>query len=86
VSSDGNVYVCRVMREKSLGNVLDSNLSEIVRTRRKEIGALWNATRDTITPCGDCEYRYSCMDCRAIEKDVYKTNLCHYNPHAGGWE
>jgi radical SAM protein with 4Fe4S-binding SPASM domain len=74
------------MREKSLGNVLDMSLSEIVRNRRKEIKKFWNVTRDTIVPCGDCEYRYSCMDCRAIEEDVYQTTLCHYNPHAGEWE
>lgn len=86
VSSDGNVYVCRIMREKSLGNVLNTNLSEIIRTRKEEIGKFWNVTRDKITPCGDCEYRYSCMECRAIEEEVYQTTLCHYNPHAGEWE
>lgn len=86
VSSDGSVYVCRIMREKSLGNVLDTNLSEILRTRKEEIGKFWNLTRDTITPCGTCEYRYSCMDCRAIEEEVHQTTLCHYNPHAGEWE
>lgn len=86
ISSDGYVYVCRTMREKSLGNVLDTNLSEIIRNRKEEIEKFWNVTRDNIAPCRDCEYRYSCMECRAIEKDVYQTNLCHYNPHAGEWE
>ena len=85
ISSDGNVYVCRAMREKSLGNVVDTNLSEIMRNRKKEIKKFWNLTRVKIDPCRDCEYRYSCMDCRAIEEDVYYTNLCSYDPHTGEW-
>ena len=83
VSSDGSVYVCRAMREKSLGNVVDTDLSEIMRNSKEEIETLWHLTRDNITPCRDCEYRYSCMDCRAIEKDMYKTNLCGYDPYTG---
>lgn len=85
LSSDGNVYICRTMREESLGNVLDTNLSEIMRNKKEEIRKSWNLTRDTINSCRTCEYRYSCMDCRAIEKDVYYTNLCSYNPHTGKW-
>ncbi len=85
VSACGNVYVCRIMREKSLGNVLDTNLSEILRNNKEEIGKSWNLTRDKITPCRNCEYRYSCMDCRGIEEDVYYTNLCRYDPHTGEW-
>lgn len=85
VSACGNVYVCRIMREKSLGNVLDTNLSEILRNKKEEIGKFWNLTRDKITPCRNCEYRYSCMDCRGIEEDVYYTNLCRYDPHTGEW-
>jgi radical SAM protein with 4Fe4S-binding SPASM domain len=84
-SSCGNVYVCRIMREQSLGNVVDTNLSEILRNRKEEIGKFWNLTRDKITPCRNCEYRYSCMDCRAIEEDVHYTNLCGYDPHTGKW-
>jgi radical SAM protein with 4Fe4S-binding SPASM domain len=86
VSSDGNVYVCRVMREKPLGNVSDINLSEIIRNNKEETGTFWNLTRDNIYPCNMCEYRYSCMDCRAIEEDMYQTTLCGYNPHTGEWE
>ncbi len=85
ISSDGNVYVCRVIREKSLGNVVDTNLSEIMRNRKEEIKKFWNLNRDKITPCRNCEYRYSCMDCRAIEADMYYTNLCRYDPHTGKW-
>ncbi|KYK36620.1 MAG: hypothetical protein AYK18_02695 [Theionarchaea archaeon DG-70] len=86
VSSDGNVYVCRIMRDNPLGNVLNTNLSEIIRNKKKETHAFWNLTRDKITPCNSCEYRYSCMDCRAIEKDAYQTNLCAYDPHEGKWK
>ena len=86
VASDGNVYVCRTMRKKSLGNVLDTNLSEIIRNQREEIGEFWNLTRDKIAPCRNCEYRYSCMDCRAIEGDLCQTNLCGYDPREGKWK
>jgi radical SAM protein with 4Fe4S-binding SPASM domain len=81
VSSDGDVYICRVMREKSLGSVVDTKLCEIMRNRKEEIKKFWHLTRDKITPCRDCEYRYSCMDCRAIEEDMYRTNLCGYDPY-----
>lgn len=85
VSSSGNVYVCRIMRKKSFGNVLKTSLSEIIRNKKEEIEQVWNLTRDKITPCNSCEYRYSCMDCRVIEKDMHQTNLCAYDPHKGEW-
>ncbi|KYK31455.1 MAG: hypothetical protein AYK19_03670 [Theionarchaea archaeon DG-70-1] len=85
VSSCGNVYGCRMMRKKSFGNVLEADLSEIMRTKKEEIQDMWNLTRDKITPCNQCEYRYSCMDCRAIEKDMHQTSLCAYDPQEGKW-
>lgn len=47
-------------------------------------------TKDKITGCKDCEFRYICTDCRAyIEEpeDIYSKPLkCGYDPNTGEWE
>ena len=50
----------------------------------------WNIAKDQIKICKDCEFRYSCSDCRAyleIPDDIYSKPLkCGYNPYTTEWE
>lgn len=49
-----------------------------------------NITKDFISICKDCEFRYICTDCRAYTEDptdIYSKPLkCGYNPYTGEWE
>ncbi len=51
---------------------------------------LWKITKDDITICKDCEFRYICHDCRVFvqgENDRYsKPSKCKYNPYKAVWE
>lgn len=51
---------------------------------------MWNVTKDQISICKDCEFRYICHDCRAYrenENDLFSKPLkCNYNPYEAVWE
>jgi radical SAM protein with 4Fe4S-binding SPASM domain len=86
VASNGYVYVCRVIKEKPVGNILqEGSLSQVIRSKKNEIENFWHLTKDNIEKCRDCEFRYLCNDCRAIEKDFLQTSLCTYDPYKGRW-
>lgn len=87
IDSFGSIKNCPSMAE-SFGNVQNSNILKIVNS--KKFQKKWHITKDNVTICKDCEYRYVCTDCRAyIEnpKDIYSKPLkCGYNPYTGVWE
>lgn len=50
----------------------------------------WTLTKDKITKCMHCEFRYLCFDCREIawrqNGDILAPNpTCAYNPFTGHW-
>ncbi len=83
----GNIKNCPSMG-KSFGNSKDKSLKEILNT--DEFQVLWMIKKDDIAVCKDCEFRYSCSDCRAFiadRKDIYSKPLkCGYNPYSNEWE
>ncbi len=89
VSSNGAVYPCIMERRVSYGNVLQDSLSNIL-SGDKAIGAQ-GLSKDKITTCRDCEYRYACSDCRprAVvgEENSFtaKPKECLYDPYSGIW-
>jgi len=50
----------------------------------------WDITKDDISVCKSCEFRYVCTDCRAFVEtpdDLYSEPLkCGYNPATTEWE
>ena len=50
----------------------------------------WNITKDEISTCKDCEFRYICTDCRSYTEspeDYYSKPLkCGYSPYTNKWE
>lgn len=81
-SVDGNVYPCVMERRISHGNFKNFSLSEFLKEE------IISFNKDYICECKNCEYRYSCFDCRPdslgksiIEKPWY----CTYNPLEGTW-
>jgi SPASM domain peptide maturase of grasp-with-spasm system len=82
----GNIKNCPSMKD-SYGNIRDTSLLEAVHAagfREK-----WSISKDHISICRDCEFRYACSDCRAYLEnpdDAFSKPLkCGYDPYSGTW-
>ena len=83
----GNIKNCPSMK-KTFGNILDVKFDKVINNEMfKE---LWNITKDEISVCKNCEFRYNCTDCRSFlidYNDIYSKPLkCGYNPITCEWE
>lgn len=81
VSADLKVYPC--VMERRLCHC-DVNQEQKITLN----DAIRNLTKDKIEDCCDCEYRYSCHDCRpnSLSGNIYeKPWYCTYNPQTGVW-
>ncbi len=89
ICHDGNVIPCPMMRRYSFGNVRDKALYTIFEKRMDDINKFWDLTLDDIESCTECEFRYACGDCRALEESLTgRLNgkiMCSYNPKEGVW-
>ncbi len=83
----GNIKNCPSMKT-SFGNIEDTTLNEAIH--KPEAKKYWGITKDQISVCKDCEFRYVCTDCRAYledPEDVYSKPLkCGYDPYTCEWE
>lgn len=83
VDSDFNVFPCSMERQISLGNLFDNDLLANTFALGKEY------RKDEISRCRDCEFRYTCHDCRP-NRMTHETKLqpwfCLYNPETGLWK
>ncbi len=83
ISADGNVFPCVFTRKMSLGNIKSKRLSDIVFEQKE---TTWKINLDKIEKCKDCEFRYACMDCRALSigngLGLYGAPIrCNYDPY-----
>ncbi|MCR9102370.1 MAG: grasp-with-spasm system SPASM domain peptide maturase, partial [bacterium] len=87
IDTEGNIKNCPSMKE-SYGNIKDTTLLEALE--KPGFKKYWNITKDQISVCKDCEFRYICTDCRAYLEDpddIYSKPLkCGYNPYTCEWE
>lgn len=90
ITATGDVIPCIFARQQLCGNILKNTLQEIVNGQ--SLTQCWNTTKDYITTCKDCEYRYACSDCRPLaqSQDSEKSwfahpHSCSYNPYTGTW-
>ncbi|WP_126652697.1 grasp-with-spasm system SPASM domain peptide maturase [Chryseobacterium aureum] len=92
VDLKGNIKNCPAMPE-SFGNIKNMTLSEAIK--HQKFDQYRDITKDDVTVCKDCEFRYICTDCRAYtERTDYDKNLldvskplkCGYDPYTGKWE
>ena len=86
VDAGGNIRNCPSMKD-SYGNIRDGSLLEAVDAAGfKE---KWGISKDHISICRDCEFRYACSDCRAYlenPEDIFSKPLkCGYDPYTGKW-
>lgn len=82
VSSSGDIYPC-IMSGYRLGNI--DNICEIWLSQN----SYRKINKDKVRVCADCEYRYLCDDCMAINEHagIYEKPFhCSYNPYECKWE
>ena len=72
---------------ESFGNIGQSTLKEVIDN--PEFRKMWGITKDQISICKDCEFRYVCSDCRAFlqkpEDKFSKPLKCGYDPYTATW-
>jgi radical SAM protein with 4Fe4S-binding SPASM domain len=87
VTAAGDVLPCPVMRDDILGNIKTTSIQKIFAD--EAIDTYWNLSKEKIVRCKQCEYRYACSDCRALEKaatgDLHGLKYCAYDPEQGKW-
>jgi len=87
IDTNGNIKNCPSMH-KSFGSVKEISLQEVLNNN--EFKTVWDVTKDKVSVCKDCEFRYVCTDCRAYTEDpedTYSKPLkCGYNPYTNEWE
>lgn len=88
VRADGEVTPCIMERRKKFGNILLQNLDEIWHGEAAR--KTRSLSKDKISTCKDCEYRYACFDCRPVvetnkEYQFIKPQSCGYDPYSGLW-
>lgn len=83
----GNIKNCPSMVE-TFGNLRNTTLAEAIEN--PGVKKYWNITKDQISKCKDCEFRYICTDCRAYldnPDDSYSAPLkCGYDPYTNKWD
>jgi SPASM domain peptide maturase of grasp-with-spasm system len=86
ICADGEIKNCPAMQQ-SLGNLRSTRLAQAANhPALVQIGSI---TKDQVSVCRDCEFRYVCTDCRAYTKDpgdLYsKPAKCSYDPYTATW-
>jgi radical SAM protein with 4Fe4S-binding SPASM domain len=87
ISAQGDVLPCVFARDQVAGNLYKQPLADVFQD---VILSYWRLTRDKVSVCRDCEYRYLCRDCRpwayGYAGDLYeKSPTCTYDPYSGEW-
>lgn len=90
IASNGDVLPCIMMRTDILGNIYENRVYEIIHNNFKYIDNFWRLNLDKINRCKNCEFRYACDDCRALEKSknnkLFSKTTCKYNPDVGNFD
>lgn len=87
ITCDGKVLPCIGLRDEIIGHIKKETLSELFNKEKFDV--YWEMSGDKIEICKDCEYRYACSTCRAVEKSVsgniHNRKFCTYDPYKGKW-
>lgn len=87
VDKAGNIKNCPSSTEL-FGNIQTSTMMSAIKN--KSFTRKWDISKDKVSVCKDCEFRYVCTDCRMYlvnEIDVYsKPKKCNYDPYTATWK
>ncbi len=89
ITETGDILPCVFERNISYGNVRESSINDILQSKR--LNDYWHMDFNFIEYCKDCEFRYSCKDCRplgiSVKGSITSQNpRCKYNPYTGEWK
>jgi SPASM domain peptide maturase of grasp-with-spasm system len=87
IDTSGFIKNCPSLKQ-DFGHINNVKLEHVLE--RDDFKTKWSITKDNISVCRDCEFRYICTDCRAYtidDNDHYAKPLkCSYNPYTAEWE
>lgn len=87
IDEKGQIKNCPSM-QSSFGFIGEITLSEALN--KSGFKKFWDISKDSISICKDCEFRYICTDCRAFieepHNELSKPLKCGYDPKTGQWE
>lgn len=88
VTSEGDIIPCIFTRDEIAGNLTKTSIENILQELEEKF---WTLTLDKIEKCSQCEFRYSCHDCRPLSitegSGLYGPSpRCGYNPLTGSIE
>lgn len=89
ITPTGNIIPCEFERSIVYGNVRQQSISQILNGDK--LKEFWHLDFSKIQICKDCEYRFSCKDCRPLGFSLcgnitQKNPRCLYNPYTGKWQ
>ncbi len=86
VCVDRRVRACPMI-DDCLGDLAVEPLSRVFAERR--VDRYWKLTKDGIQGCRQCEFRYACVDCTAVDlrraSAAVPNPLCDYDPIDAVW-
>lgn len=86
ISYDGYVSPCIMQSPETLKkyNLQTTTLKNVIDEYL--ISNYWELSKDKVTTCDVCEFRYLCNDCRPLADSLStRANNCSYDPFSGEW-
>lgn len=88
IKGNGDIIPCVFSRNIIYGNIKNNKISDIIKSEKAMYFRKLNF--DKINTCKQCEFRYSCKDCRFLAYSENKNILdknprCTYNVYNGVW-
>ena len=86
ISYDGYVSPCIMQSPESIKkyNLKTASLKSVIDEFL--IPNYWELSKDKISTCSVCEFRYLCNDCRPLANALTtRANNCNYDPFSGEW-
>lgn len=87
VDKNGLIKNCPSM-PNAFGHINNDNFIDIINN--PEFTKDWKTTKDVISVCKDCEFRFICTDCRAYTLNQFenysKPIKCNYDPYEAKWK
>ena len=82
IGTDLTVFPCVMERRHNYGNLKTTALESMINSNVRFF------SKDQVSGCKNCEYRYECFDCRPDSNGLSfndKPWFCSYNPYSGEW-
>jgi radical SAM protein with 4Fe4S-binding SPASM domain len=87
IAADGSIRPCPMIPD-AIGDVQNRGIHKLFANSAQK--TFWGMTKDHISGCSDCEYRYACVDCLALDLCASNSrqgvSMCGYDPRTSKWD